>query len=166
MISFDDPKWDGLLGGYRVPYDPRNALLSLAEGRAVEVAWAELWNELHHQGDVGEASYAAVPELVRIHAHRRLPDWNTYGLVAIIEDAKRNPNNPQVPSWLCESYDSALRQLVKLGLDDFQDATEPELINGIIAVLAMGKGQHLLGRLAIFFTDDERRELFANAGWA
>jgi hypothetical protein len=24
-------------------------------------AWDELWNELHHQRDVGEASYAAVP---------------------------------------------------------------------------------------------------------
>lgn len=53
-------------GGYRLPYDPRPALDRLATVD-VAAAWAELWQELYHQGDVGEASYAAVPELVRLH---------------------------------------------------------------------------------------------------
>jgi hypothetical protein len=46
-------------------------------------AWQELWEELHHQGDVGDASYAAVPELVRIHRSESAVDWNPYALVAI-----------------------------------------------------------------------------------
>ncbi len=29
----------------------------LSAGLDVADAWAELWSELHHQGDVGEASY-------------------------------------------------------------------------------------------------------------
>lgn len=61
-MDFDDIGWAGLLGGYRVPYDPRNALRRL-EGGDAEAAWQELWAELYHQGDVGEASYAAVPHL-------------------------------------------------------------------------------------------------------
>jgi len=60
MLSFDDPRWRQLRGGYGSPYDPRKALLSLERGTDVLAAWSELWEELHHQGDVGEASYAAV----------------------------------------------------------------------------------------------------------
>ena len=41
MIQFDDPRWAGLHGGYRTPYDPRPALLSLQQGRSVEAAWKE-----------------------------------------------------------------------------------------------------------------------------
>ena len=80
-MDIGDPRWPSLRGGYRLPFDPRPALRRIAIGDAEE-AWKELWNELHHQGDVGEASYAAVPALVRIEAARRGADWNTYALVA------------------------------------------------------------------------------------
>ena len=84
MMDFDNPEWLTLLGGYRIPYDPRRALLALERNENAEAAWKELWDELFHQGDVGEASYAAVPHLVRIHASRGIADWNTYSIVAII----------------------------------------------------------------------------------
>lgn len=163
--AFDDPRWAELTGSYRIPYDPRNALRSLAQGRNVDAVWQELWSELHHQGDVGEASYAAVPELVRIHAKRGIADSNTYALVAIIEDARQNPKNPALPPWLKNSYTDALNRLAILGLDDLRDATDETLVVSIISILAMAKGQSLLGRLAINFTDDERRELLAKSGW-
>ena len=63
-----DPKWEGLEGGYRIPYDPRPVLSKLASGLEVDHAWDELWNELHHQGDVGEASFAAVTALVDLYS--------------------------------------------------------------------------------------------------
>lgn len=66
-LDFGDERWPGLRGGYRIPYDPRSALCSLEQGKDVEAAWQELSTELYHQGDVGEASYAAVPHLVRIY---------------------------------------------------------------------------------------------------
>jgi hypothetical protein len=53
-----------------------------------------MWEELHHQGDVGDASYAAVPELVRIHRDGRAADWNLYAMVAIIELARTESQNP------------------------------------------------------------------------
>jgi hypothetical protein len=70
-------------------FDPRLALQNLESNVHVKEAWRELWEELHHQGDVGEASYAAVPHIVRIHRKRRLDYWNTYALVAIIELARQ-----------------------------------------------------------------------------
>ena len=159
MLSLDDPRWSTLLGGYRIPYDPRGALAALQQGRDVDAAWQELWNGLHHQGDVGEASYAAVPHLVRIHGMRGLPDWNTYALIAVIEDARRTPGNPAMPLWLVGTYDNALHQLAELGISDFRQAEEPELVSAILAILAMTKGQLLLGRFAVRYTDDERRKI-------
>jgi hypothetical protein len=56
MISFKDRRWEKLLGGYRTAFDPRPALQNLESDVHVKDAWHELWEELHHQGDVGEAS--------------------------------------------------------------------------------------------------------------
>jgi hypothetical protein len=76
-MELNDPRWASLKGGYGVPFDPRPALFQLADGTDIQGAWGQLWDGLHHQGDVGEASYACVPHLVRIHEARGMPDWNT-----------------------------------------------------------------------------------------
>ncbi len=56
-------------------------------------AWDELWNELQHQGDLCEASYAAVPHLVQVYLATETTDWNTYALVASIELARGKGSN-------------------------------------------------------------------------
>ena len=147
-----------------MPYDPRNALRKLERGEDVDAAWSELWNELHHQGDIGEASYAAVPHLVRIYAARVIPDWNAYALVATIEEVRQNGRNPDLPSYLSDTYQSALRELGELGLRELQSAEEATLVTSILAVLAFWKGQRSLGLLASSFTEDERLELLAGSG--
>ena len=83
MLSFDDERWNHLTGGYKTPFDPRPSLRKLENQDDSVAAWEELWEELHHQGDVGDASYAAVPELVRIHRIKSAADWNLYGLSLI-----------------------------------------------------------------------------------
>ena len=123
-------------------------------------AWDELWTKLHHQGDVGEASYAAVPHLVRIHAARGVADWNTYALAATIDEARQDGRNPELPADLRVAYEVAWRRLVEIGLRELEAAEDPTLVCSIIAVLAIGKGQLSLGRLAMF-TEDERNELLA-----
>jgi hypothetical protein len=164
-MDFSDRRWIGLLGGYRVPYDPRDALRRLEEGKDIEDTWRELWNELYHQGDVGPASYAAVPHLVRIHAMRQAVDWNTYALVATIEEARRDGRNPEIPFDMREAYESAWHDLVNIGLRELQDAEESTLVCSIIGVIAVGKGQFTLGQLAVSLTEDERRELLSKIGW-
>ena len=83
MIDFDDKRWEGLKGGYKIAYDPRPALRELESGNPVDPIWDELWEDLHHQDTIGEASYAAVPHLVRHISRSQKPDWNPYGLVAV-----------------------------------------------------------------------------------
>jgi hypothetical protein len=58
MLLLTDTIWRELQGGYRIPYDASKTLVRMERGESV---WEELWNELHHQGDVGVASYAAIP---------------------------------------------------------------------------------------------------------
>lgn len=95
MLPLDDPRWSKLTGGYRVAYNAAPALKRMERGEDV---WSELWNELHHQGDLGEASYAAVPHLVRIarEASERRVDF--YSLAATIESERTRQGNPPVPS--------------------------------------------------------------------
>ena len=100
MIELDDPRWEGLTGGYRLLYDPRPALRALEADANRKDLWDELWNELHHQGDLGEASYAAVVALVRIESGRRRFGSNLFALAATIEVERHRKGNPPIPAWL------------------------------------------------------------------
>lgn len=162
-MDLDDVRWLELHGGYGMPYDPRKAIKKLADGDT-KAAWDELWQELHHQGDIGEASYAAVPKLVDAHEVYCQADWNTYALAATIEEARQNPNNPTLPDWLASDYEAAWRKLQAIGLSELPTAATDELIDSIIAVLAFGKGRTTLGRMAML-ADDERAEMLNETGY-
>ena len=105
-------------GGYKTPFDPRPLLKRLEIESDKSTVWEELWNELHHQGDVGEASFAAVPYLVRAYRQRGVIDWNTFAIVAVIELARKEGKNPDVPGWLEEDYFRAIRELAELAATD------------------------------------------------
>src|SRR5262245_42780053 len=124
MLSLTDQRWRTLNGGYGTTYDASVALRRLEEGHD---AWDELWNELHHQGDVGEASYASVPHLVRICQAEPRRDWNLYALVGLIEIERHRKSNPPLPDWLSADYFGAWRELEKLALYDLSNASDGEL---------------------------------------
>ena len=163
MLSLDDPRWLDLKGGYRVPFDPRPLLARLQAGQDPAAAWKSLWTELYHQGDVGEASYAAVPHLVRIHRESPSQGSDVYGLVAAIELARDARGNPGLPDWGRTAYEDALRELAALGARDVLGSSDPESTRCILAVLAIAKGARVYGRLLLEFTEDEVRELEAQA---
>ena len=131
MLNIDEIPWGQLNGGYRVPYDPHSALAKLDKNSVG--FWDELWQELYHQGDVGEASYATVPFLVRIYRQRAIPDWNAYAIVATIELARDNPANPRVPEWLLEPYQESIAELAQLGLLELPGATDSLLVRAALS---------------------------------
>jgi hypothetical protein len=155
MLSFDDERWENLKAGYRVPIDLRPLLRQLESGEESKSAWDEIWQELYHQGDVGEGSFVALPHLVRIHRERGVVDWNTYAIAATVELARGKGDNPDVPDWSRESYDNALRELARLGLDELPRAREPESVQSILALLAIVYGARTYGRILAEFTEDE-----------
>jgi hypothetical protein len=155
MLSLTDKRWTKLVGGYRTAFDPRPSLHNLELNVHVKEAWHELWEELHHQGDVGEASYAAVPHLVRIHGERKLDDWNTYALVAVIELARGKDKNPEVPEWLKEEYFSAIQNLARLGSTEILRAKDPETIRVILSILALARGARTYARFLLEYSEEE-----------
>jgi len=142
-----------LEGGYRVPYDPRPALARLADGDSS--AWQELWQELYHQGDVGAASYASVPELAALETKRVTPEWNTYALVASIELARVSESQPPVPGWLEHDYGGAIVALAKVATMKLPEAAGDETVRTMLAVIAISKGLRRHAELLAEFSDDE-----------
>jgi hypothetical protein len=100
MLSRNDRRWSNLLGGRRHQDNPRPALAKSQSGTDVSIVWSEFWNELHHQGNVGDACYASVPHLAGIYRERPTADWNIYAIAGTIEPARTGRNNPEVPAWL------------------------------------------------------------------
>jgi hypothetical protein len=161
MLDLNDPRWAELKGGYKMPYSPVSALRQLEAGEDPTEAWKELWNELHHQGDVGEASYAAVPQLARIHKTRRNRDWNLYGLVSTIEIQRHLKTNPPLPAWLESDYTEAWQSLIALAIEVLPKAID------LLGCIAIGKGLLVLGTIISEFTEDEWTEILdKNLGWS
>jgi hypothetical protein len=152
MLPLDDPRWAKLEGGYRMPYDPSPALGRLERGEDV---WDELWQELHHQGDVGESSYAAVPQLVRIARSLPQRDYNFYGLVSTIEIERHRKSNPPLPDWLEASYRAAWREVLHLALTDLRTAEDRETIRITLGAVLLSKSDLRLGTIVSRIDDGQ-----------
>ncbi len=124
-----------------------------------ETMWPELWNELHHEGDVGTASYASVPHLVRIYRTRRAIDWNIYAMVATIELARDQRQNPELPKLLEKGYFRAFYQLAGIGHSEVVRAEDPESVRVILGVIAISKGLRVHARFLVEFSEDELLEV-------
>jgi hypothetical protein len=159
MLSFDDERWNNLMGGYKTPFDPRPSLQKLESQQDTAAAWEELWEELHHQGDVGGASYAAVPELVRIHHRGGAASWNLYAMVAIIELARTEPHNPELPDWLREDYLRSIQEPAQMGAKDILTADEQEAKRAILSVIAIARGLRMHGKFLVAYSGDELSEM-------
>jgi hypothetical protein len=155
MLNFDDPKWSELKAGYKLLYNPVSALRQLEAGVDTAKAWGELWNELHHKGDVGESSYAAVPHLARIHRTKRNLDWNLYALVSIIEIERLANTNPPLPAWLESDYAAAWQDLTMLAIEDLAQAVDPATVQALLGCIALGKGLLGTGTILTKYSEDE-----------
>ena len=159
MLNFQDARWQNFTAGYRVPVDLRPLLRDLETTSSPEVAWDDLWDELHHQGDVGPGSSVAVPHLVRIHRLRGNVDWNTYALVSTIELARGRGDNPDVPEWAVVDYQTAIRDLANLGLAELPQANDSITTRPILALLALTFGARKHARLLAEYGEEELDEL-------
>jgi len=144
MLSLDDPRWKTLTGGYRVPYDVSVPLHKLFERGGSKELWTELWQELHHQGDVGPASYAAVPHLLEFARSSPKLDWNVFGLIAVIE--LERPSNPSVPEFLAEGYFRAIKELPAVVGSHPQQEWDEILTRHIVCCIALARGHRVLAR--------------------
>lgn len=154
LLTLEDPRWADLLGGYKTPYD---ASVPLRRMEAGEDVWEELWDVLHHQGDVDTASYAAVPHLVRLARQKR--NFNLYALVGVIEVERHRKSNPPIPDWLLADYQQAWRDLRALALQDLTGPSDSSLIRPALTVLALARGLTQFGAVLLHLDESEIDEL-------
>lgn len=156
-MDLKDTRWPCLDGGYRRPYDASRALrcLQICPESGFKDIWDELWNELHHQSDVGLASYAAVLPLVEICAERGILMAQPFSLIAWIENCRRRPGNPALPDWLTDEYFLAQQRAVVYLSGQISMSWPDELTRSYLALVAQMKSQdHLLPFLLEFEADE------------
>jgi hypothetical protein len=159
-LALDDPRWASLRGGLRVAYDASAALRTLAAGEDPEPIWKELWAALHHQGDVGEASYAALPSLVTIFVERQIIDSNLFSFAATIEVCRTQADNPPIPAWLAPAFLTAWADLFEFGLQVLRKSDDDQVVLSVLPVLALYKGHAQIGRILLELDAREIDEIY------
>ncbi len=157
-MKLSDATWRTLHGAYGKPYDPRVALQKLESEGDADEPWSELWENLHHQGDIGEASFAAIPTISDLMARGKPTSWNGFALSATIEACRDRRGNPNLPEWLDQSYREAWQKLFDAALRALADAENDLLVRSAIAVVAIQKGQKSISQIALM-GEDERCEM-------
>ena len=130
-------------------------MTAIASGRETE-GYEQLWERVHHQGDLGTAAYAVVPELTRLMQQTSAPDWRAYALIATIEECRQAKGNPSLPEWLSGPYRSALQDIIQPACEHLQKADGDLEVRSLLAVLAHAKGQRTVGAMTLW-TEDERQ---------
>lgn len=166
MLPLDDPRWQSYLGSYRVLYDASSGLRRLLRDGPDQDLWDEFWNELHHQGDVHQASYATVPWLVEFIRRSPKLNWNSIALIATIELARDQHQNPPVAEELSAGYEAAIRSLPEvLGAHPDHESGE-YAIGPAVACIALARGQRWFARAYFELDRDTAGRWFSEEfGW-
>lgn len=161
MISLSDKIWKTLEGGYKIPYDASVPLLKLESSSSIleqEEILDELYEELHHQGDVGIASYLSVPHLIRIGIEKSFSNWRVLGLIAIIEIERHSKHNPELPKEYQKEYSMMLNRVYELaGINKNWDRTYASCA---LSAIAASKGQIDMARVILELEDEDLSEKF------
>jgi len=156
VLDLDDPRWKGYKGGYRMIYDASAPLRRLwSKGPSPEI-WDELWEELHHQGDVDEASYAAVPHLVEWIRRSDELEWKPLSLIAVIELERLH--NPPPPSELAPAYFEAIERLPQAITNRPQRQWNELVARAAVACIALARGQREMARVYLEMSGEEAQE--------
>jgi len=161
MITLDDPIWRTLEGGYKILYDasiPLRKLQQTNDIKVIQEVWTELWDELHHQGDVGIASYLAVPQLARIGVNKDLYNWNLLGICSVIEQQRHMGDNPQLPEEYQDYYNDGIQVLKQFIIANINRETDETTFRVALSTLAVCNGQIKLSKAISELEDDVLEE--------
>lgn len=148
-MDLDNKIWQTLDGGYKIPFDasvPLKKLQSTNDQKIIADIFADLWDNLHHQGDIGLASYLALPQLVTICIDKKSLDWNFVGLSVLIEHCRQTKHNPKLPDEFKNEYFEALKKLEQYLLTNFKNIKDPTTLRLTLALFATVNGQVELGK--------------------
>jgi hypothetical protein len=147
LLPLDDPRWATYRGGYnRAPYDVVPLIRQLQREGTSSRFWELVWADLHHQGDVGEASYAVVPYLVDHQSRQHELDEQLFHFCVVVDLAQPENGNPSVPPEIELSYAMALPKLPVVGTDLLRRGCDEAVVMGVAAATALATGHRELAR--------------------
>ena len=162
LLPLDDPRWQTYRGGYnRVPFDCVPLIRQLEADGTSEAFWQTVWDELHHQGDVGEATYAIVPYLARHLLKTDSIDVMIFGFVSVVELERHSHANPPIPPELQPGYDWGIQQLLTAALAKPVGSWDEYLLRYYVALLAAIKGHRTLCNAYQEMGEPEARKFLA-----
>jgi hypothetical protein len=144
MIALDNKIWNELFG----VANPLEYLIGLYENPNDDEAWKQLWDDLHHQGDVWQVSYAFVPHLLEIERRAVHFNWNGFALISVIEHCRPNNEEPEIGE-IADSYKKAWEDLLKVVATDTQKTWEDTLTASILSCVAFALGQRAIACAAM-----------------
>jgi hypothetical protein len=131
LLPLDDPRWKSYTDGYRSDSDEAISLIQeLQTAGTSDEFWERVWNSLHHQGDVGEASYAFVTYLVDYQSKQSRLDERIFHFCVVVDLQQPENGNPPVPPELEFSYALALRALPLIGAQLLRRGDPEECVHG------------------------------------
>lgn len=159
MLDLDSPRWGELMHAHGPAADLPELLERLRTQLFEEIApdedeaasplastWFELSGAICPGGEVGSASYAAVPHIVALAAaHDVEVRAQLLQLVARVEAGRHRPGAPAIPDDLEAAYRASLSRaphLVAARVGDEWDPTTAQVMAGILLV---SKGHPQLG---------------------
>jgi hypothetical protein len=162
MLPLDDPRWRTYHGGYdRSLYDASPLARQLLKKGLSEDFWRACWDDLHHQGDIGEAAYALVPYLVDYFVRSNDADAMLAGFVQCVEGCRLSQfaDNPPLPLELERYYFASLDLFLTHALTLNQRWGE-DFLRYYCALLALRHGHTVLGETYPDFTSAEAQSWF------
>lgn len=161
MIDLNDPRLKKLLGAYHKPYDVSHPLKKIEAHGPSQELWDELWNNLHHQGQIGESSFAAVPCVASLMKKQKTRDWNLYALAGLIELSRNVNNNPDVPDWLIADYKAGLSEIMEMGINDLKMSIDVYTLRSILGFIALTKSSRDTARLLLELDESEIKAILS-----
>lgn len=106
--------------------------------------WSEIWDAVHHQGDVYVSSYIAIPEIFKIYKEKNWLDADLPACFAVIESCRLNENNPKLPDWLENDYFETIHETVKYCANRIDENWSKELLVHFLMLVTILKRNETL----------------------
>jgi len=167
MLNLDSPVWSSLRHAYGAASDIPSLLRQLQKlppSEEDEEPWFTLWSALAHQGDVFDASFAAVPHVVAALAQNPLGAHETYFQFPAWVEVCRSKNGIEVPEILAPSYFDALGRLPSLVAAASLRTWDAGFLACALSAIAAAKGQPEIAEAVLELTSAEAASDFLE--WA
>jgi hypothetical protein len=151
VLTLESSRWSELHHAYGVASDIPALLTQLSalpDAAGDAEPWLSLWSALAHQGDVFDASFAAVPHVVCAAATNPLKADAVYFQFPAWIEICRKKQGIKVPDDLAAAYFDALSKLPTLVAAASAREWNAEFLQCALSAIAAAKGQVLVAEAA------------------